>query len=298
MNFISLDLILISSHKSDHLILPLESRVPEDSVYTTSLLHIRVLYKHQHLGGCKIPDLHIAPIPSLHRMLRSIAIGSGVSLRLRRLRVEDHRQSSLSVAPVEDAVHQHIGAAVTLLPVLGHFDAQVEFEVSNPAQGTTFEIAAIGIDPGHFNIDNQKLDSRTVNLTFDVHGAPPYASSERDQDDGFRIGWNNGYNLTQIDSNWNASSANMYNKYGRDVGSGKKEKDNPRGLLRLVRHGHVFCSFYKDIFNDEWVCSGADIVPNIGNDVHIRIAAKHWNKDGSILPGNKIVFRNFRLYQY
>ena len=199
---------------------------------------------------------------------------------------------------VPEEGHYSGGAAVTLLPILGNFDARVEFKVSHPAQGTTFEIAAIGIDPGHFIIDNSALDSRTVNLTFDVHGAPPYASSERDQDDGFRIGWNNGYNLTQIDANWNASSANMYNKYGRDVGIGTREKDDPQGMLRLVRNGPVFAAFYKDRCNQEWVCSGAALVSNLGQDVHIRLAAKHWNKEKDILPGNRVVFRNFRLYQF
>lgn len=187
-------------------------------------------------------------------------------------------------------------AAVTTSPTHGRFDAQVEFHVSNPMNGTTFEIAAICIDPGYFEIDNSDLDSRSVNLTFDVHGAPPYASSERDEDDGFRCGWNNGFNLTRIDPNWSSSSANMYNKYGRDVGDGTV--DSPEGKLRLVRNGPVFVSYYQDRHNSAWVCSGAMLVQNMSDDVFIRLAAKHWAKRGDPPPANHVTFRNFQLRSF
>lgn len=186
-------------------------------------------------------------------------------------------------------------AAVTVLPIHDRFDARVDFEVASPAQGTTFEMAAIGIDPGYFNIDNTKLDSKTVNLTFDVHGAPPYASAERDEDDGFRVGWNNGFNLTKIDPDWAAASGNMYNKYGRDVGDGSA--DSPRGTLRMVRTGAVFNAYYQDKHNRAWVCCGSALVPNLGPDVHIRLGAKHWPKTGKP-PRNTVTFTNFRLYQF
>lgn len=188
------------------------------------------------------------------------------------------------------------GAAVTLLPILGDFDAQVNVYVTSPHQGTTLEMSAIGIDPGHSHIDNTDLNSRTVNLTFDVHGAPPYASCERDENDGFRVGWNNGYNLTRVNSDWTADSVNMYNKYGRDVGNGAM--DNPSGTLRLHRCGAIFNSYYKDKYNKEWVCSGSALVPNLSADVHIRLGAKHWGKHGEAPPPNKIIYTDFILYQY
>jgi hypothetical protein len=188
------------------------------------------------------------------------------------------------------------GAAVTLLPIHGRFDARVDFHVAHPHQGTTFEMAAIGIDPGYFHIDNTDLNSRTVNLTFDVHGAPPYASSERDEDDGFRLGWNNGYNLTKVDADWTAASVNMYNKYSRDVGNGAV--DNPTGTLRLVRSGSVFNAYCKDKYNDEWVCTGSELIPNLGPDIHLRLAAKHWNKGGKQAPHNQVTFFNFRVFQF
>lgn len=186
-------------------------------------------------------------------------------------------------------------AAVCLLPLHNRFDVQVDFYVGNPQQGTTFEMAAICIDPGYHNIDNTNLNSKKVNLTFDVHGAPPYASSERDEDDGFRCGWNNGYSLTKIDPDWTAASVNMYNKYGRDVGNGAA--NNPNGTLRLIRNGTYFASYYLDKYNNAWVCSGAMMVQNMSNDVYIRIAAKHWNKTGHP-PVNHVCFNNFRVFQF
>lgn len=187
-------------------------------------------------------------------------------------------------------------AAICLIPIHGRFDAQVDFEVSNPKQGTTFEMAAICIDPGYHHIRNDDLNTRNTNLTFDVHGAPPYASSERDEDDGFRCGWNNGFNLTRVNPDWRASSVNMYNKYGRDVGNGNS--DNHSGTLRLVRNGAVFISYYKDKYNDSWVCSGTMLIQNMANDVYIRLAAKHWNKGGNPAPGNHVIFSNFKLFQF
>ncbi len=186
------------------------------------------------------------------------------------------------------------GAVVSRIPIHGAFDAQVDFTVDNPCQATTFELAAMGIDPGYFNLDDPS-NARKVNLTFDVHGAPPYASSERDEDDGFRIGWNNSANLTRIDSDWSSRSANMYNKYGRDVGYAGK--DSPQGTLRLTRNGAVFNAYYKDRFNPAWVCSGSALVTNLGEDVFIRLAAKHWEK-GGVPPANRVVFKKFRLYQF
>ena len=186
-------------------------------------------------------------------------------------------------------------AAVCVIPVHGRFDARTAFHVSSPRQATTFELAAICIDPGYHHIDNTDLTTRNVNLTFDVHGAPPYASSERDEDNGFRCGWNNGFNLTQIDSDWNASSANMYNKYGRDVGNG--EADSPEGQLRLVRNGSYFATYYTDKYNTAWVCSGGMLLQNMPDDAYLRLAAKHWRK-GGIPPENHIEFHNFRLYQF
>ncbi len=186
-------------------------------------------------------------------------------------------------------------AAICRLPIHGNFDARTHFYVENPKQGTTFEMAAISIDPGYHHIDNTDLNSRNVNLTFDVHGAPPYASSERDEDNGFRCGWNNGFNLTRIASDWSADSVNMYNKYGRDVGNGSTTMKT--GELRLVRNGSLFASYYRDASNSAWVNCGTMMVHNLANNVFIRLAAKHWNKHNQSPPENHVIFNSFQLYQ-
>jgi len=187
------------------------------------------------------------------------------------------------------------GAALTAYSIHGCFDARVDFEVANPDQGTTFEVAAIQVDPGYHHPDNNDLSRRSVNLTFDVHGAPPYASSERDEDDGFRIGWNNGPAVTDF-VNHNAQSSNIYNKYSRDVGDASA--DNPTGSLRLVRCGDIFNAYYRDRHNRGWVLSGSVAVPTLCQDVYLRLGAKHWPKRGRTPPGNRITFSRFRLYQW
>jgi glycerophosphoryl diester phosphodiesterase len=190
-------------------------------------------------------------------------------------------------------------AALTTSSICGDFDAQVSFTVASPAQGTTFELAAIQVDPGYHNTDNTKINHDNANLTFDVHGAPPYASSERDEDDGFRIGWNNGPALMRIVEKKGhvieSQSVNAYNKYSRDVGDGAQ--DNPAGRLRLVRRGEVFNAYYTDKHNRRWVLSGSASVPTLCRNIFLRLGAKHWPKGGRVPPPNQIDFHSFRLYQ-
>ena len=185
-------------------------------------------------------------------------------------------------------------AAVTSFPVRGDFDAQVSFRVHRPAQGTTFELAAIQIDPGPHRVSNAKLDRKSVHLTFDVHGAPPYASSERDEDDGFRIGWNNGPAILQVQGGL-PQSLNAYNKYGRDVGDGSGA--NPAGRLRLTRCGDIFNAYYSDKHNPNWVLSGSVAVPPLAREVYLRLGAKHWPKGGRKPPPNRVDWTDFKLYQ-
>jgi hypothetical protein len=186
-------------------------------------------------------------------------------------------------------------AGICTLPIHGRFDAQVDFHVANPSTGTTFEMAAICVDPGYHHMDNSNLTSKSANLTFDVHGAPPYASSERAEDHGFRCGWNNSANITRVDADWSASSVNMYNKYGRMVGDAAK--DSPEGSLRLVRNGPVFSTYYRDRYNAAWLCSGSMLLPRMADDLYIRLAAKHWAKN-VVPPENHVTFRNFKIFQF
>lgn len=207
------------------------------------------------------------------------------------------------IIDIKQGGHYSGGAAIMKISTHGDFDAQVDFDVEHPHQGTTFELAAISIDPSY----------KSTNLTFDVHGAPPYASSERDEDDGFRCGWNNSFTVTDfistsedIQKAANSTknyplygepySSNIYNCYGRDVGYGKI--DSPKGQLRMVRHGQLFNSYYRDKFNKSWVCSGTMLVQNMPDDIFIRLAAKHWKKKNPEPPKNKVTFKQFVLKQY
>ncbi|MEM7756470.1 MAG: hypothetical protein AAF297_12660 [Planctomycetota bacterium] len=177
------------------------------------------------------------------------------------------------------------GAAFSEFAAHGDFDARVDYEVPNPAQGATLELAVVHIDAGYHR----------PNLTFDVHGAPPYASSERDESDGFRIGWNNGPALTRW-INGSPQSSNLYNNYSRDVGVGTS--DRPTGQLRLIRSGEVFGAYYRDPANPGWVLSGAVPVSALARSVFFRLGAKHWPKRGNPAPDTDFTFSRFRLYQW
>ncbi len=210
------------------------------------------------------------------------------------------RPNTESTIEVNDGLHIKIegkeysgAAAFTAYSIHGGFDARMSFEVANPNQGTTFELAALHIDAGY----------QIPNLTFDVHGAPPYASSERDEDDGFRIGWNNGPGLIFFvvedptkPQKAVPQSSNLYNNYGRDVGYAKK--DSPKGHLRLTRNGYVYNSYYRDKFNQAWVLSGSVAVPALADAVFLRLGAKHWPKKGKTAPNNEFRFSEFELFQW
>lgn len=203
----------------------------------------------------------------------------------------ESRPNSDTTIEVDGGLHIRVeggeysgGAAFTEFSIHGGFDARVSFEAETFAQGSTFELAAVQVDAGYHR----------PNLTFDVHGTPPYASSERDEGDGFRLGWNNGPALIR----WHgreATSSNLYNNYGNDVGDG--DSDNPTGELRLVRCAEVFAAFYRDRHNRGWVCSGAVPVPALAGSVFLRLGAKHWPKNGPA-PDNHVRLWGFRLLQW
>jgi len=176
-------------------------------------------------------------------------------------------------------------AAFSEFSTFGDFDARVDYEVTNPTQGTTFELAVVNIEAGYHR----------PNLTFDVHGAPPYASSERDEADGFRMGWNNGPALTRwVDRK--PQSSNLYNNYSRDVGDASPHRST--GTLRLTRCGPYFNSYFKDVGNQGWVLSGTATVPTLAPSVFFRLGAKHWPKGGGAAPDNTVTFSAFELFQW
>lgn len=187
------------------------------------------------------------------------------------------------------------GGIVTRQPVCGDFDAVVQFSATHPQPGTTLELAAITIDPPRgTRIDRTKLlEPRDVSLVFDVHGAPPYVSSECDEADGFRMSWNRSYTVTRYNndnpSKPVAQSDNHYNRYGEDVGN--KATGAVAGWLRLVRNGSEFSSYFKYAEGDSWQCSGTQSNTNFGAQLFLRFAAKHWSKKGAPAPENIVSFK-------
>lgn len=238
------------------------------------------------------PSLVVHALREANASRRLLATGYSHANAETRLELKDN---AFSIIVSAGSVYSG-GAAVLRDAIIGRFDARVDFRVESPAQGTTFEMAAIAIDPGASRSNNQSLTTETVSLLFDVHGAPPYASAERDEDDGFRIGWNNCSNLTRVLEDWSASSVNMYNRYGRDVGSGLAAHQS--GSLRLMRSGSLFAAYYADTSRQRWICCGAATVATLPDAVFLRLAAKHWPKGGGPAPANCVTFSNFTVRQY
>ncbi|UTD27514.1 glycerophosphodiester phosphodiesterase family protein [Bradyrhizobium sp. WD16] len=177
------------------------------------------------------------------------------------------------------------GAGLVLAwPVRGDFEVQVEFDVSKPAQGTTLELCAINVNPGAFQ--NKPGEGRQPDHpAFDVHGGSPYVGTERDEDDGFRAICSRGSTILT------EGRQNVYNFYGRDVGN----PDARKGILRLVRRGVAWASFYCDENNPDWMGCGCLVNASMNSEVYVRMAAKHWIKDGKPAPANVVHFRSFMV---
>lgn len=184
---------------------------------------------------------------------------------------------------------------VTREELKGDFEAEVRFEVANPAPGTTFELAALTVAPP----PDSGLPPETfteAHRFFNVHGAPPYVSSEFDEDDGWRIGWNTGHlQGGWVDGQWVAD--NRDNRYGKSI-------DRPAGRpaagwLRLARTGgSLWTTAGRPDVNAPWKESGRLDNGFLSGPVRLRLVAKHWVKrreDLEIAPANAIVLGSFTL---
>ncbi len=185
---------------------------------------------------------------------------------------------------------------VTRVPIQGDFTAELLFEVAAPAQGCTFEIAAIrvapppttGLPPTHFD------DAHRV---FNVHGSPPYVSSELDENDGWRIGWNWGERQGGPNDKGEWVSDNRDNRYGRDQFG--PLSGETKGWLRLSRVGGArWLTSARMHETDDWRPSGEQVTDLLTGPVYLRLVAKHWVKRRAgltVAPANTIVFRRFAL---
>lgn len=185
---------------------------------------------------------------------------------------------------------------VTREPIEGDFDAHVRFEVENPVLGTTFELAAITVDPPrHSALSQDDADEFSRSRVYDVHGVPPYVSSEFDEADGWRIGWNRSSAQARPGAEGTLIADNHFNRYGNNAGP--KPSGHAQGWLRLLREGTGFRSFRRDE-QGRWQPTGAVSAMNLPHAVFLRLAAKHWLKTGlAAAPANHVRFADFALHQ-
>ena len=199
------------------------------------------------------------------------------------------------------------GAAVLRMPVMGDFDARTGFSCSPVNQGCTLEMAVITIDPppmGWTETDRQKLDpanpasAKKISLVFDVHGTPPYVSAECDEDNGFRIGWNRSFTLTEFaaTATRGAQSSNLYNRYGADVAAPAADAGphDVKGELRLVRRAGFFATYFRQAGQTQWQCSGTLFNEQLPSQMYLRLGAKHWKKKDKA-PAATVRFHDFEL---
>lgn len=185
---------------------------------------------------------------------------------------------------------------ITRDPLSGDFEAELRFEVSNPVPGTTFELAAIQVSPPP-ETELTPVAFSPAHRVFNVHGAPPYVSSEFDEDDGWRIGWN----LGSRQGGWNQQGSwqadNTDNRYGNDVEG--PHAGLTTGWLRLSRQGGTnWTASGRRVDDGPWFPTGGKQTGLLDGPVHLRIAAKHWVKHAehlTVAPANSIVITQFTL---
>ena len=237
------------------------------------------------------PDLQPLWVGGYLNTSRAITISTGSGLEITTDGGEDYASAGV----------------VSRVPVLGDFDARIRFRVSNPTAGTTFELAAITVDPPRESaLAHDKADQYTLSRAYDVHGVPPYVSSEFDEGDGWRIGWNRSTAQTRsriVAEDSPTSSArpdgvvqlvadNHFNRYGKS--GGPKPAGAANGWLRLVRTGNDWSTFRLDEAG-AWIPTGAVKDMNLPTAVFLRLAAKQWPKQGNPAPANTVVFERFEL---
>lgn len=176
------------------------------------------------------------------------------------------------------------GAGLVLRsPIRGDFCAEVDFDVDSPASAATLELCVVNVNPG--GLARTWEDMFQEHPAFDVHGGSPYVGTERDEHDGFRAICSRGSTILT------PGQQNVYNDYGRDVG----DAEGMTGSLRLVRRGSAWSSWYRDHHNADWMCCGSLINESMNEELWIRMAAKHWSKNGATPPACRFRFRRFSL---
>ena len=202
----------------------------------------------------------------------------------------------------------HYTGAGLVLPeqIGGDFDARVQFMCTHFAPGVALELAAIAMGPQRYMGGQSHKGSgnkEDFDLVFDVHGTPPYVSAECDEDNGFRIGWNTAYSVTEFvpsapgNKEAQAQSANLFNAYGANSAPAHWPQPTQWHGLRLMRRGHQFACLFQPQCQGPWRCAGEVRHSAMPWAIHLRLAAKHWTKMGRIAPATRIRWRHFELWQ-
>ncbi len=186
------------------------------------------------------------------------------------------------------------------MPLEGDWAAEVDYTASRVGQATTVEMAAVNPNPGDHQPEPPR-SFRQKSIFFDPHGAPPFAGSEHDEDDGYRFNANLG---TDYDNNL----------WGRPVGNGKALA----GRLRLERRGAYFSAYFR---NDsmpvgaseearkglapDWVCAGGVRNDSMNARVYLRCVGKRWRQEREDDPSQyhpivpvEFVFRDLEVTRY
>lgn len=185
---------------------------------------------------------------------------------------------------------------VTRGAIFGDFEAEVQFEITDPCQGATFELAAILVSPP----DSTGLPSTQfsdAHRVFNVHGSPPYVSSELDENDGWRMGWNWGTRQGARNSKGDWVADNTENRYGGPKFGPLSGVTN--GWLQLTRKsGSHWKASGRMLETDPWKVCGEQQTDLLSGPVYLRLVAKHWVKRRiglRVAPASHIVFSRFTL---
>lgn len=183
------------------------------------------------------------------------------------------------------------GGVGLIVGIPGDFIAEVDYALERPlTQATTLEMAVVNADPGSHQ-SAPPASFRNKDSFFDPHGAPPFVGVEHDEDDGFRINWNLGYEYDN-------------NQYGPPVGDGRTPT---AGRLRLERRGAYFSAYYQNdqVGSARWICVGSARNESLNEVVYLRCAAKRWRQERADDPtqywpivSNHFVFRNLRIERF
>ncbi|MDO8336161.1 MAG: hypothetical protein Q7T74_05285 [Candidatus Saccharibacteria bacterium] len=179
----------------------------------------------------------------------------------------------------------------------GDFEAELKFIVKNPVHGSTFELAAIQVAPP-LKTTIPSLIITDAHRVYNVHGSPPYISSEFDECDGWRIGWNYGNKQGGWDANGEWLSDNSDNEYGESkLGPVTGETS---GWLKLSRkNGTEWRVSCRKFDTDDWIEVDSQITELLSGPIYLRLVAKHWVKHrigATIAPANSVLFSDFKLW--